>query len=43
MSLGHLQEGVQVFCAREHGFRVFNPRPEEMDGFIQGGLHFLHC
>lgn len=43
MSLGHLQERVQVFCTRKHGFRIFFPGPEEMDGFIQGRLHILHC
>lgn len=43
MPLGHLQEGVQVFRTRKHRLRASFPRPEEMDRFLQGGLHFLHC
>lgn len=43
MPLGHLQEGVQVFHTRKCGLGASFPRPEEMDRFLQGGLHFLHC
>lgn len=42
MPLGRLQERVQVFCTRKSRLGASLSRPEEMDRFLQGGLHFLH-